>query len=780
MRQTQFEISQTLLNGLKRFNSVGRNAVTFDTYYGLEIDQTVRGYTDIASFLLTAMKNKNANYNFPYPQVFYGRKVILVCLANAIWEVTSGTLNMLFFFAPGVTTPTYATISSPTVPGFDSWVITGDNMTVSASQIKVNSAGTGRSVKYTFPASRLGDKVRLTYTIANYVSGKVDVYINGILKASESANVVGKVITVDNDGTENEYSFEFRPDDPAQLDVTTAVFEEYKNPITANKIWQFADFHDSWYLTNGSTFLYREDATADHFVTKGIIGCLAHKGRLITCGFSGAILDAWSDIIASDQLGSNWIMWSPIGRDYRAFLTDHHDAAVASSYTKPTAPNAQLNWLSHADITDRTFDLVISNITFKIIVSTGLDDTATTKYIKTGNSADYPDKIGLEIQGKVNEAFGQHICTYSVVGSGTTADVTFDFDWHQLGTSGNTVRFSIADAAAPGTALTASGLGGNFDYVDRSPIADSRFNPGVAGSSSEGTDSAYSKIYKLLDENELGFVPMNWQGDAVRMLPLGEGFVVYGKEGISYLEPVLEPVPTFRKTDLFNVGIPDCKTVAGNKDAHLFMDTEGFIYLLQANLQVERLDYRAITVNFTTKADVLILFQERKRRWFLQDDSFCYMFYNGVLTEIGQFVTSVGEYLGNEVATDKLLEKTGGSYVTTNTTNIKIVTSVLNMKTVGIKNIVTVSAELVPGFDVTFQDIEMRILYRYDQSATFIESASRVLNSEGWAHFNIAGTEFKIDLRCTKKTAFELNALNIVYQPIDKRFIRTRHVVKDN
>ena len=111
--------------------------------------------------------------------------------------------------------------------------------------------------------------------------------------------------------------------------------------ITAGGTWSLADFGNTWIATNGACAV-TQAAGGTVYVedTVPFQACCAHRGRGVFAGFdpNGVWPDAWDDIFAawmakspstfdetSVDIGENFVLWTPIGRDLYALLSPPSD-----------------------------------------------------------------------------------------------------------------------------------------------------------------------------------------------------------------------------------------------------------------------------------------------------------------------------------------------------------------------------------------------------------------------------------------------------------------------
>lgn len=86
--------------------------------------------------------------------------------------------------------------------------------------------------------------------------------------------------------------------------------------------------------------------------------------------------------------------------------------------------------------------------------------------------------------------------------------------------------------------------------------------------------------------------PTNFRGDVLCVSPMGKNIIVYGADGIMALEPY---ETAYREVPIQGLprdfGIYSRHSVAGHNDGHLFMGTDGYLWLIQQDMKAMRLGY---------------------------------------------------------------------------------------------------------------------------------------------------------------------------------------------
>jgi hypothetical protein len=86
--------------------------------------------------------------------------------------------------------------------------------------------------------------------------------------------------------------------------------------------------------------------------------------------------------------------------------------------------------------------------------------------------------------------------------------------------------------------------------------------------------------------------PTNFRGDVLAVLPMGSNVMVYGADGVMALEPyetTLQEIPVQGLPK--DLGVHSRHSVAGHADGHVFMGTDGYLWLIQPDMKAARLGY---------------------------------------------------------------------------------------------------------------------------------------------------------------------------------------------
>ncbi len=163
--------------------------------------------------------------------------------------------------------------------------------------------------------------------------------------------------------------------------------------------------------------------------------------------------------------------------------------------------------------------------------------------------------------------------------------------------------------------------------------------------------TAGPRIFEHLKRNELGWMPMPWQGQVQVMKPLGNAVVVYGADGISALVQTIEPIPTFGLKHLLDIGVAGRGAVGGTDREHVFIDEAGYLWKIGTDLVPKRLNYQEFLSPLTI-ASAVISHDQEDDEYYISDGTYSRILTSKGLGIMDQVVTSVvaadGALLGVE------------------------------------------------------------------------------------------------------------------------------------
>ena len=318
----------------------------------------------------------------------------------------------------------------------------------------------------------------------------------------------------------------------------------------------------------------------------------------------------------------------------------------------------------------------------------------------------------------------------TVIG-GFTSSTFWNNDWNDMFTywkQGRTAGINIGDSIGTNYVMWGSIGGGDFPLWLM--FHENAMKGNVKGSSTVGyTQPKDPMLLDMVRKNQFGFMPMNWQGTVLKILPLGNNLIVYGDNGISALTPILEPVPTFGLRDISReFGIISRGAAGGDERGHTLVNEDGYLYSLSPDLQLKRLGYREFFTGFSS-TETTVNHDPDDNEFYISDGSNSY-----VLTEVG--LGEAAERIISLVTKDGVLS---GVIETQGVATGQLIIDIGNFGTAAIKSIENVHVNYFGSATVT-----VAVDYRYDRTSAFTRTAFFPVNKEGMSFPKISGIDFKL------------------------------------
>ncbi len=194
------------------------------------------------------------------------------------------------------------------------------------------------------------------------------------------------------------------------------------------------------------------------------------------------------------------------------------------------------------------------------------------------------------------------------------------------------------DSDLPGSIAFSSNIGQNFVMWSSIGGGDALwiFRPAWATT----IRTAGPRIFEHIKRNELGWMPMPWQGAVQVVKPLGNAVVVYGEDGISALVQTPEPIPTFGLKHLLDIGVAGRGAVGGTNREHTFIDEAGYLWKIGTDLVPKRLNYVEFLGDLTI-ANAVISHDQEENEYYISDGSSSVILTSKGLGIMDQVVTSI-------------------------------------------------------------------------------------------------------------------------------------------
>jgi hypothetical protein len=335
----------------------------------------------------------------------------------------------------------------------------------------------------------------------------------------------------------------------------------------------------------------------------------------------------------------------------------------------------------------------------------------------------------------------------------------------------------------------------------------------------EGYTKARPMYRDMLERNEMGFMPMDWQGSIHKILAFDKGFMVYGDGGATYLYPANN---TYGKQEVLPCGIAARDAAGGTEKEQVFVDDSGFLWILTAGKEPERLGYREFFEPMLTHG-IMVSYDQYEKEYHISGDTnspVCYILnvsdpknkvlysstymVNSIVSSYGvgtgtygrsSFQTSGTLTVGNVYHIDiynsnddfvnvgAASNTVGVTFTATGTTPTHwahasqlsnttdaytyITTDVFDL---GLRSLKTIENAAL-GVTAT-AGVDVAIDWRNTTGTAWVRTAYSRANHEGIAYFPITGLEFRIVVRSASYTTIDLDTIHVHVKIHDRRTIR--------
>lgn len=272
---------------------------------------------------------------------------------------------------------------------------------------------------------------------------------------------------------------------------------------------------------------------------------------------------------------------------------------------------------------------------------------------------------------------------------------------------------------------------------------------------SETTPEPY--IFTLIRKNEMGFTRLAGIGRVSTILPLGTGFVVYGRTA-TYLATFDAGLNTFGFKRLSVPAAVDRLSAAGTGSKHIWIDAKGVLHLLEEGGKHTPLGYDWLLSN--------------RAFWQLSYDEVEDVFYIAGLEST--YILSDTGLTGGRFSISSVLQFQGDSYSVRDQISDPTASILTEITDFGIRALKTLtSLEMsVGGSDLNPQ---ARVWVRYSREENFQPSPWIDLNNRGFVRVEVTGVEFMVEFKADNYEELELNTLIAKWQAADKTNIRGQY-----
>lgn len=562
-------------------------------------------------------------------------------------------------------------------------------------------------------------------------------------------------------------------------DVDASKFDTVKL-AEAGGAWHFQDFGTAWVLTNGvSTVMKLSPGILAETLVQDTVtvntACVYH-GRSIMAGFDSANFwkSAWtnllyeykreiektiqagsedfidSSIALSHSIHNNYVMWSNIGGGagdlfWLLFPQQVDDGMVANN----VEAQGTINLLS-LPVSGDFINVLGTIVTFGVEVTIGSTILVTARNLATWLTDNMVTiTAALTSAELVYESVRLTNNIVGILGNLGTLNAT------QMESDGR-VKIETFGITRHGTSYTSHAHGVH-------PVQDVP----------AGTTGVTPLWLEYIQENEMGFAPMPFQGMIQSIKPMlkpsgvGGGIVVYGANGIAVMRETMieESLNTFGINLISKIGIPDRGAVgtADNEEVHVFLCKDGVLRSIDSDFKISRHGYKEYFFPLANpdliiaKSDIAVNHNEEEEEFFISNNQSCYILTKSGLGSSSQLITSLINVDGLIVG---MFDEKGEKF-------LEVMSDELDMGYRGMKTIDTVE---VAG--KWAQDPEFCLYYKYDQKKEWRQSRWVRANSRGSQVIMISANYIKVGVRVHPYSGSILTTLMVKWKREDLRDVR--------
>ena len=243
-----------------------------------------------------------------------------------------------------------------------------------------------------------------------------------------------------------------------------------------------------------------------------------------------------------------------------------------------------------------------------------------------------------------------------------------------------------------------------------------------------------------------------------RVLPLGNGVMVYCSDRIFYLKAASMPEPTFGIVEISEFGIPSTFCAEGDDKEHVFIDTFKNIWRMVEGQKPKYLGYREY-IGALTGTLIISKGNPTLGDYYISNGTKTYLLTSFGLSEWFQYPTS----LVWEDANKRLI----GPIAVSTDVSAYMASTVFDF---GVRALKTIT---VMEMGATGQVMTANVDYKYKVTdSAFTASRFKTASNFGAVTPIVTGTEFKFRVKGADYTKFDLDYLTVRYKYVDKRMIR--------
>ena len=254
-------------------------------------------------------------------------------------------------------------------------------------------------------------------------------------------------------------------------------------------------------------------------------------------------------------------------------------------------------------------------------------------------------------------------------------------------------------------------------------------------------------------ENESGYRRCPYGGEVYHVRKLGNDVVGYSSKGITLLSPVNDPVPSYRFTELYDLGLINRGAIDGSVTNHVFVDEDyNIVKISKEGIAV--LGFQQHMESLGTSEDIIVQHDDIKNDFYIGNSEKTFLLSPNGLTEVTQHPSSVF----------------GISHMIPDTVDstLPLITSeAFDMTYKGQKTISVIETD---AFSIVSPYAAVDYSFNYN---TWSSAEFTPINNLGIASINAAGGAFRFKLRFADiNDDFRIGYIGVRYKMTDLRGIR--------
>jgi len=279
----------------------------------------------------------------------------------------------------------------------------------------------------------------------------------------------------------------------------------------------------------------------------------------------------------------------------------------------------------------------------------------------------------------------------------------------------------------------------------------------------------YERFIERLKRGQLGWFPCTFRGTVLKVMGLGNHLIAYGSDGINALTHTLGEgdIPaTYGLNASINeqlkwIGIYDRGSVGGNSSIHFFLDTQGVLWSLDANLRLSRLGYEEYLLPFVNNSEkVVMTYDDLLGDLYISSDKRSFLLSRSGMSKSNYRYSTFVNWGGVKYAIPHVPDEAETLYSSLQTSRFDL----------GGRDHKTITA-----IEAAFQGggtVEVALQYKYNTTDAWAQTSWVPVNPSGNTMLRVQGLEFKLLLRASDPTTFALERVTAKVQRPDRRFVR--------